>query len=365
MEKKRFEVAKKIREKNLMKLSEIANKAIEEKHLTKEELVYLLSLKDGEERKLFLELADAFRHDYVGDMVFIKGVIEFSNYCRKNCHYCGIRAENRIHRYRMEPDEIISIARDMAKLGIDTIILQSGEDPHYDIEMLEYIVSTIRKSTFIPVSLSIGERPRSEYLRLKNAGASKVLLKHESINRKIFEAVHPDDDFDTRIDLLDYIISIGYVGGSGNIIGLPDQTLEDIANDIIFMRDIGVKMVGLGPFVPAEGTPLERLPYGDPELTLNTYAAVRLSMPRVFMPATTALGTIDEDKQFEGFRVGCNVIMCNFTPEKYRKDYTIYSGKARVEFFKTASRLKNMGFKLSVKVLRQLERHEKEVIERC
>jgi len=365
VDRKRFKVMEEIKEKGFEKLLEIAKKAIEESDLSKEELRYLLSLEEGEERRLLFKLANAFRHDYMGDMVFIKGVIEFSNYCKKNCAYCGIRASNKVNRYRMLPDEIISMAKNMAKLGVDTIILQSGEDPYYDLETLVYIVSTIRSTTFVPVSLSIGELPKSAYLKLKHAGASKVLLKHETINKKVFEAVHPDDDYDARVDLLDYIISIGYIGGSGNIIGLPGQTIEDIADDILFMKRVGVKMIGLGPFVPAEGTPLQSFPHGDPELTLNTYAAIRLTMPRVFMPATTALGTIDEAKQFEAFNVGCNVIMCNFTPEKYRKDYMIYTGKAKVEFFQTARRLKEMGFKLSIKILRELEKHEKGVMNRC
>ncbi|OAA31595.1 radical SAM protein [Kosmotoga arenicorallina S304] len=365
MDNKRFEIIKEIKEKGLEKLFAVAIRALEEIPLSKEEIVYLLTLEEGEERRLLFKLANAFRHDYMGDMVFIKGVIEFSNYCRKNCAYCGIRASNKVHRYRMSPDEIISVAINMAKLGVDTIILQSGEDPYYDLETLEHIVSTIRSTTYVPVSLSIGELPKPAYLKLKHAGASKVLLKHETINKKIFEAVHPDDDYDERIDLLDYIVSLGYVGGSGNIIGLPGQVIEDIADDILFMKRIGVKMIGLGPFVPAEGTPLQKFPHGDPELTLNTYAAIRLTMPRVFMPATTALGTIDEKKQFEAFNAGCNVIMCNFTPEKYRKDYMIYTGKAKVEFFQTAKRLKEMGFKLSVKILRELEKHEKEVMDRC
>ncbi|ACR79121.1 MULTISPECIES: [FeFe] hydrogenase H-cluster radical SAM maturase HydE [Kosmotoga] len=363
MASSRFDIAKKIEVEGSKELQRIVKKVLTEEELSKEEIIYILSLERGEkDRELLFEFSNAIRKDYVGEMFFIKGVIEFSNYCRKNCDYCGIRAANKIPRYRMSEKEIIEIAKTMLPIGVDTIILQSGEDPYYDIEKLERIVSRIKKETHLPVSLSIGERPKTEYLKLKAAGASKTLLKHETMNRKIFESVHPDDDYDKRIDLLLYTVSIGYIAGSGNIIGLPGQTIEDVADDVLFLRDSGVRMVGLGPFIPAKGTPLENHPYGDPELTLNTYAAVRLCIPKVFMPSTTALGTIDEDLQFEGFKVGCNVIMCNFTPEKYRKNYTIYSDKIKVDFFKTAKRMKDMGLKLNPRILKNLEEYKKVII---
>jgi len=333
-------------------------KAVENEPLTKEEIVHLLLLEDPHRIELLFNLADAIRRKYTGETVLIKGVIEFSNYCKKNCLYCGIRAANKVERYRMKPEEIVQTAEKMAGLGINTIILQSGEDPYYTTSLMEEIIREVRRRARTPVSISIGSRTKEEYTRFKQAGASKCLLKHETINREIFEAMHPDDDYEERIELLKHTVELDYIAGSGNIVGLPNQTVEDIAEDIIFLRDVGVRMVGLGPFVPAKGTPLENHPPGDTDLTLKIYALVRLSIPRVFMPATTALGTLDREKQFRGFFAGCNVIMCNFTPERYRRRYKIYDNKIPVEFFDTARRLKNQGWKLNPLVLRALESHE-------
>lgn len=355
MSKSRYEIAAGIEKAGFVRLGEIAGKVLDDSKLAREDLAYILRISETKERRLLFAFADALRKDFTGEMAFIKGVIEFSNYCRKNCAYCGIGAAMDIKRYRMTATEIIETAEQMAEMGVDTVILQSGEDPEYDIETLIHMVSEIKRRTRLPVSLSIGIRSKNDYERLKTAGASKVLLKHETASKEIFERVHPDDDYHVRIELLKHIVSIGYIGGSGNIIGLPGQTVEDIADDVIFLRDNGVKMVGLGPFIPASNTSLADLPSGDPGLTLNTYAAVRLSIPNVFMPSTTALGTLSEEKQFEGFRAGCNVIMCNFTPGCYRNSYSIYSDKLVVEFFKTARRLKKMGFKLNPVILKRLE----------
>lgn len=333
-------------------------KAVEHEPLTKEEIVHLLLLEDPHRTKLLFNLADAIRRKYTGETVLIKGIIEFSNYCKKNCLYCGIRAANKVERYRMKPEEIVQTAEEMARLGINTIILQSGEDPYYTTSLMEEIIKEVRRRARTPVSISIGSRTKEEYARFKEAGASKCLLKHETINREIFEAMHPDDDYEERIELLEHTVELDYIAGSGNIVGLPRQTVEDIAEDIIFLRDVRVRMVGLGPFVPAKGTPLENHPPGDTALTLKIYALVRLSIPCVLMPATTALGTLDREKQFQGFFAGCNVIMCNFTPERYKRQYKIYDNKIPVEFFDTAQRLENQGWKLNPLVLRALKAYE-------
>lgn len=346
-------------------LLRVALKASENELLEKKEIVKVLLIEEPERLRLLFKLADAIRRKYTGETVLIKGIIEFSNYCKKNCLYCGIRAANRkVERYRMKPEEIVETAERMAGLGINTIILQSGEDPYYTADLMEDIIREVRRRARTPVSISIGNRTKEEYTRFKEAGASKCLLKHETINREIFEAMHPDDDYDERISILKHTVEIGYIAGSGNIVGLPGQTIEDIAEDIIFLRDVGVKMVGLGPFVPASGTPLENHPPGDPDLTLKIYALVRLSIPRVFMPATTALGTLNREKQFQGFFAGCNVIMCNFTPEEYRKRYNIYNNKIPVEFYDTARRLRDQGWKLNPLVLKALEEHERREKER-
>lgn len=339
------------------RLRSVAEKTLEGLSPSKEDIVWLLGLKEPSPRKHLFELATAVKHDNVGDTVFIKGIIEFSNYCKRDCAYCGIRASMNTQRYRMEPDEIVEVAADSARCGIDTVILQSGEDPYYTTEMMNGIVKRIRTGTRKPVSLSIGERTAEEFRLFRDSGATKCLLKQETVNRGIFEKVH-GSDYDTRLSLLKTLVDLGYVAGGGDIIGLPGQTIEDVADDIVFMRDTGIRMAGIGPFIPTANTPLENHPAGSADVTLNAYACTRLAIPRIFLPTTTALGTIDPGLQYEGFEAGCNVIMVNFTPDKYRKIYRIYDNKRRVEFFDTARELLKRGKKLSPSVMRALREEE-------
>jgi|YelNatPaOPRAMG01_1025707.scaffolds.fasta_scaffold01070_1 biotin synthase len=327
-------------------IKSVASKVLEDRSPSKAELVYLLGLKDSQERKFLFDLASCVRHDNVGDTIFVKGIIEFSNYCKRNCLYCGIRSSSKIERYRMTKDEILDVAIEMSNCGVDTIILQSGEDPFYTTEMIVDIIKSIRETTQRPVSLSIGERTVEELRIFKASGASKYLLKQETINREIFEKVH-GFDYDTRISLLKALVDLKYIAGGGNIIGLPDQTLSDIADDILFMKEIGVRMAGIGPFIPTKGTPLEHYPIGSADLTLNAYACTRISIPLVQLPTTTALGTIDKNLQYKGFEAGCNVIMVNFTPDIYRKNYRIYDNKRKVEFYETINDLSKMNRRLT------------------
>ncbi len=342
-----FKKVEEIKRSNLSdQIKSVASKVLEDKPPSKEEVVYLLGLKDSKERQFLFDLASCVRHDNVGDTIFVKGIIEFSNYCRRDCLYCGIRASSKVKRYRMTKKEILDVAIEMSNCGVDTVILQSGEDPFYTSEMIVDIVKSIREITRRPVSLSIGERTVEELKAFKAAGASKYLLKQETVNREIFEKVH-GSDYDTRISLLKELVALKYIAGGGNIIGLPGQTLSDIADDILFMREIGVKMAGIGPFIPTKGTPLENLPMGSAEITLNAYACTRIAIPLVQLPTTTALGTIDKNLQYKGFDAGCNVIMVNFTPEEYRSNYRIYDNKRKVEFYETIDDLSKMNRRLT------------------
>ena len=338
-------------------MKEVSKKTLRGEAPSKEEIIYLLGLKDSPDRKALFELADAVRCDNFGEMIFIKGIIEFSNYCKKDCAYCGIRASSKVERYRMEPDEIVEIAKNSADHGIDTIILQSGEDPFYTTDIMIDIIKRIRANTQTPISLSIGERTPKELELFKKAGASKYLLKQESVNPHIFKVVH-GSDYEMRISLLKTLVSLGYITGGGNIIGLPDQTLDDVADDILFMRDIGVKMAGIGPFIPTKNTPLEDHPTGNADVTLNAYACTRLTIPTILLPSTTALATIDPGLQYKGLEVGCNVIMVNFTPTKYRQIYRIYDDKRNVEFYQTTWELLKRGKKLSTPIMRALEKEK-------
>lgn len=338
-------------------IKSISQKIIRGDALSREEFIYLLGLKDSPDRKALFNLANAVRRDNVGETIFIKGIIEFSNYCKRDCTYCGIRASCKVKRYRMEPDEIVEVAIDSAKHGIDTIILQSGEDPFYTTDIMIDIIKRIKVDARRPISLSIGERTPEEFKLFKEVGASRCLLKQETINPYIFKSVH-GSDYEIRISLLKMLVSLGYIAGGGNIIGLPNQTLGDIADDIIFMRDIGIKMTGIGPFIPTKNTPLENHPVGSADITLNAYACTRLAIPTIFMPTTTALGTIDPGLQYEGFEAGCNVIMVNFTPDNYRQVYRIYDNKRKVEFYETVHELLKRGKKLSFSIMKALREEE-------
>ena len=338
----------KVYESANLKTKHILDNFFKNETLEKEDILYILNLKDEKEKEVVFKASEIIKNKYTSGYISIKGVIEFTNYCKKNCTYCGIRRENKkVKRYRMPIEEIVETAKKAAKWGLDTIILQGGEDLFFTDDMIVSIIKQIKRETKLPVSLSIGERTFEAYRKFKKAGAIRALLKHEAINKTVFNKVHPDKDYENRIDLLKYMNALGYVSGSGNIIGLPNQTIEDIADDIIFMRDEKIKMIGIGPLIPSKNTPLENFKRGSADLTLNAYAATRFAIPRVQLPTTTALGTISEELQFKAFKAGCNVIMVNITPDVYRKNYNIYDNKRKVEFFETINKIKEFGFKLS------------------
>ncbi|WP_368493426.1 [FeFe] hydrogenase H-cluster radical SAM maturase HydE [Marinitoga sp. 1154] len=328
---------------------------LENQTLDYERILWILSLKDESQREKIFKIADIVNKGLNTDIITLKGVIEFSNYCKKSCYYCGIRAQNKqVKRYRIPSDEIFEIARNGVNMGLTTIILQSGEDDYYSDEELENLIYKIHHELKTAVSISIGERSKKAYERFRKAGASKVLLKHETINKNLFEKIHPDKDYNKRIELLDYLVKLGYITGSGNIIGLVGQTIEDIAKDIIFMKNHNIKMIGIGPFIATHNTPFEEYKNGSAELTLNAYAATRLAIPYAQMPATTALGTIDRKYQFKALNCGCNVIMVNLTPDKYRENYNIYDEKIKVDLLDTARQIVNMGLRIPPYTLRKL-----------
>ncbi|SNX53770.1 [FeFe] hydrogenase H-cluster radical SAM maturase HydE [Thermoanaerobacterium sp. RBIITD] len=300
--------------------------------LDEDDIVTILSANGDENLSSIYNAADEMRKAIVGDVVDIRAAIEFSNICRKNCFYCGLRRDNMlVERYRMSIDEIVDTAKELKKIGIKTVILQSGEDLWYTEEKIIEIIKRIKKETKMRITLSIGERNEEEYRHYKEAGANNFLLKIETTNREIFKNIHPDDDFDYRVKCSEWLRKYGYINGNGNIIGLPGQTARDIAKDIIFFKEMGIHMVGIGPFVPAKGTPFESLPHGDVEMTLKTVAATRLVLKNVFIPATTALATVDKDAQVKALMSGANTIMLISTPEKYRNRYRIYSNKNMVD----------------------------------
>lgn len=300
--------------------------------LDKSDLIYLLSTNNSKEVDLIFHTADRIRKETVGDVVEIRGAIEFSNYCKKSCKYCGINACNKsVHRYRMSEEEIMEVVVSLHALGIKTVILQSGEDDAWGCERLIPLIRTIKERTGMRVTLSVGEKTRDEYEAMKDAGADNYLLKIESTNRELFKKIHPDDDYDYRVQCARWLKELGYICGSGNIIGLPEQTLEDIADDIIYFREMGINMIGIGPFIPALGSEFENHPHGDIELTLRTVALTRIVCKKVYIPSTTALASLDKDAQVRALLSGANSIMLINTPEKYRGSYRIYDNKNMVD----------------------------------
>jgi len=296
-------------------------------NLPREDLITLLGA-DADESKVLFRLADQVRLKYMGNGVHFRGIIEFSNYCSKNCFYCGLRRDNAgLTRYRMEAGEIIAGAREAARLGCRTVVLQSGEDSFYSAEILAGIIFRIKKELDLAVTLSLGDRSKQDYALLREAGADRCLLKHETCDAGLFSDLRPGTSLEGRITRLKWLRELGYQVGSGNMVGLPGQTIETLAGDIILMRDLEVEMAGIGPFIPNKQTPLANASGGTLEMTLKTLAVARIAMPWAHLPSTTSAASIHPSGRVKALKSGANVIMPNMTPQRYRESYCIYPGK--------------------------------------
>jgi len=310
----------------------VLQKVEEGEELDFADIVLLLSTERRSELEALYLTADRMRQEIIGDVVDIRGAIEFSNTCRKDCNYCGIRKSHpTLERYSMSEDEILEVVHKLHQMGLQTVILQSGEDIGWTKERIVALIERIKKETNMKITLSIGERPREEYELFKKVGANNFLLKIETTNREIFKFIHPDDDYDHRVECSTWLRELGYLNGSGSIIGLPGQRVEDIARDILFFKDMGINMIGIGPFLPAVGTPFEKYPPGGVDMTLKAVAVTRIVCKRVFIPATTALATLDPNGQTKALKAGANTIMLVNTPAKYRYRYQIYSEKNMID----------------------------------
>lgn len=307
----------------------ILSKALAE-GLTKDEIVRLLETENPLEMEALFAEANTIRQARLKDFFCIHGIIEFSSHCIRDCHYCGLRRSSPdIPRYRMSPDEVVHTVFDaVERKGYKLIVLQSGDDFYYTDDMLIDIIKRIKAKCKVFLFMSAGERGIESYRKMKKAGASGVLFRFETSNEKIYNALHPGQSLNERLEHLIAMKEMGYYIASGFLIGLPGQTVHDLASDILTMKEYGVKMVTVGPFVPAEGTPLAASRAGDPSMVLKITALSRLLMPTAKIPVTTALETIaSEEGRRQGLRSGANSLMFNLTPEKYRGDYRIYPNK--------------------------------------
>jgi len=305
-------------------LNEILNKD----SFTKDEIVLLLKLTETKDIQKLYNKAKEIREKYFGNQIHLRGIIEFSNYCRQDCTYCGIRNSNKfVERFRMSKNEIISVANQIYEAGIKTIVLQSGEDLHFQKENIAEIITEIKSQFDVAITLSLGERAFGDYDLWRNCGADRYLLKHETANIEIYKQIHPYQKLENKIAHLKYLKSIGFQIGSGNIIGLPNQTIKDIADDILLCNQLDVDMASFSPFIKAENTPLANNSNGNLSLLLKTMAVARILLKNVHIPSTTALATLDELGREKGILAGANVIMPSFTPYPYKGNYLIYENK--------------------------------------
>ena len=296
--------------------------------LTKQQIIDLLGIEDETTIKTLFQYADHVRERYVGDAIHLRGLIEFSNHCRRDCLYCGLRRSNRnVVRYRMTMPEIFAQVLEAGSLGFQTVVLQSGEDPHYTAEELASLVKRIKRDLGIAVTLCIGERTYDDYKRLKEAGADRCLMRFETSDPRLFKALKPDSDFRKRFQCIEWLRELGYQVGSGNMVGLPGQSLESLADDILKFNEMDLDMIGLGPYISHPDTPLKGSPNGTIEMVLRVTALTRIVTKKTHMPATTATGTIDPEGRQKALRCGANVLMPNLTPLQYRQHYLIYPDK--------------------------------------
>ena len=292
--------------------------------LNREAIVTLLTEAPAEE---LYRRADDVRREAVGDDVHLRGLIEFSNICRNNCLYCGINNGNkRVKRYRMSDEELVVTAERAAALGFQTIVLQSGEDMHFGQARMCRLIERIKRLD-VALTLSIGERDYEDYRAMRNAGADRYLLRIETTDVDLYHRLNPGMSWQRRHECLLMIRELGYELGSGIMVGLPGQTIHSIADDLLYLKDIGIDMAGIGPFIPHPETPLAGEKGGSLELALRTMATMRLLMPDINIPATTAMESLHPQGRIMALQAGANVVMPNVTEGEYRRLYELYPGK--------------------------------------
>ncbi len=302
----------------------------QERTLSDQALLGLITLTDAESTQYLAQRAEAVRQSVYGKDVYIRGLIEFTNYCKNDCLYCGIRRGNRgAQRYRLTTDEILECCRTGYALGFRTFVLQGGEDPYFTKDRIAELISSIKKAhPDCALTLSVGEKDRDTYQVWFDAGADRYLLRHETADEGLYRHLHPAEmSLKNRMDCLQNLKDIGYQVGCGFMVGSPGQTPEMIVSDLRYIQKLQPHMVGVGPFIPHKDTPFRDQPAGTAEMTLRLLAVIRLMLPHVLLPATTALGTVQGDGRQQGMRFGANVVMPNLSPASAREKYALYNGK--------------------------------------
>lgn len=311
-------------------MKELIDRLHETGSLTKKEWVSLIRDRTEKEELYARELAGKVRQEIYGNRIFIRGLIEFTNYCKNDCYYCGIRKSNqKAVRYRLTEEEILSCCKEGYELGFRTFVLQGGEDVFFTEEKLVRLIQKIRKGyPDCAITLSVGEKTKDEYQRLREAGADRYLLRHETADPDHYRLLHPQRlSLACRKECLFALKSLGFQTGAGFMVGSPGQTPETLAEDFLFLKELNPEMVGIGPFIAHKDTPFGDRQNGSMEDTLFYLALIRLLLPNSLLPATTALGTIHPKGRELGILSGANVVMPNLSPPSVRKKYMLYNGK--------------------------------------
>lgn len=312
-----------------MKVSETTIKLLADSGNLPDEVLCALLETNEYDAELF-SAADRVRRKIYGDEVYIRGLIEFTNYCKNNCYYCGIRRDNKSAvRYRLDKEEILDCCREGYRLGFRTFVLQGGEDPFFSDMRICEIVSAIREEfPDCAITLSIGEKTKESYLAFFNAGANRYLLRHETAEAGHYSRLHPKDmSLEKRKRCLFDLKEIGYQVGSGFMVGSPGQTIENLLADLRFLQELQPDMIGIGPYITHAQTPFAKCESGSLELTLRMVSVLRLMFPYALIPSTTALGTIHPTGRELGLKAGANVVMPNLSPVRVRKLYELYENK--------------------------------------
>ena len=316
-------------EKTILKCYELIDNLRKNEILSYDEYLFLIQNRLICSEYLYKNATEV-REKYYGKDIYIRGLIEFTNYCKNDCLYCGIRRSNKnAERYRLDKNEILDCVDLGYKLGFRTFVLQGGEDGYFTDKIMCDIVRSI-KSKYLDcaITLSIGERNFESYRLLKESGADRYLLRHETAIKAHYEKLHPEEmSFENRLDCLKNLKSLGYQIGAGFMVGSPYQTEEYLVNELLFLKELRPHMVGIGPFISHKDTPFKDKPSGTVDLTLFMLGLIRLTLPKVLLPATTALGTIDPLGREKGIKAGANVLMPNLSPAGVRKKYMLYDNK--------------------------------------